>query len=179
MQKIDKTLNSQEQLFAIYRSYKKIGTCVFHVEDRQKVGRNQQSIYPNSWFANKKSEHVFPFLKITGLETMGQKKQGNGRLCLQALLECAIRNGCGGRMLVEAAFNSAPFYEHCGFEGGEVGQDGIKYFDPTEKNLSLLYKGTEQAGRFKFIPLSPQNSDTDKELFNRMLMNAQNKRQRS
>ena len=179
MQKIDKTSNSQEQLFAIYRSYKKMGTCVFYVEDRQKVSRNQQSVFPNSWFANKKSEYVFPFLKITGLETIGQKKQGNGRLCLQALFECAKRNGCGGRMLVEAAFKSAPFYEHCGFEGGEVGQDGIKYFDPTPKSLSLLYKGEEQIGEFKVIPLSAQNSETDKELYNRMLMNTQNKRQRS
>ena len=82
-------------------------------------------------------------------------------------------------MVVKAAFGSAPFYEHCGFEGGEVGQDGIKYFDSNKKSLSLLYKGPKSERNFKFIPLSVPYSVTDKELFDRMMMNAQNKKQRS
>ena len=178
MQQVDRTLNSQKQSFTIYHAYKKIGTCAFYIEDHLVVDRKQTPILPDSWFLSKKSEYVLPFLKVTGLETMGKRKQGNGRLCLQALFECAKRSGCEGRMVVESAFGSASFYEHCGFEGKEVGQDGLKYFEPNQKSLSLLYKGNEQEGTLKLIPLPIQHSKADKELFDRMVMNAQNMRQR-
>ena len=179
MRQVDRTLNSQERFIAIYHAYKKVGTCVLHIEDRQRVNRTQNSLFPNSWFLNKKSETAFPFLKITGLETMEQKEKGNGRLCLQALFEYSKLYGCKGRMVVQAAFASAPFYEHCGFEGGEIGQDGIKYFDPTDKNISLLYKDGMPEGNFKLIPMSIPDSPTDNDLLNQMITKAKNMKQRS
>ena len=179
MQKFDKTLDSQERLFDIYLAYKKIGSCVFCIESHQIVNRTQQPVFPNSWFSDRKSRRVFPFLKITGLKIEEQKRQGNGRLCLQALFEYSQRSGCNGRMALNTAFGSAPFYEHCGFKGGEIGQDGFKCFEPTAQSLSLLYKDSTQEEKFKLIPASVPNSVVDKDLFDSMMAKARNTRQRS
>ena len=117
-------------------------------------------------------------MEITGLETLQQKKVGNGRLCLQALYELSRQRGCGGRIQVFADLGAAPFYEHCGFRGGNVGERGLKYFDPTPQNLSLLFPSGEIQIRCQFIPVAQTTpvktlSQTDGSLFNRMLQKGQ------
>jgi len=170
--------NSQSFLFAIFKEFKKIGTCSCQVIDTQEYDKTTQTIFPNSWFYSPKRDVMKPYLKINGLESFKQQRHGNGRLCLQALFELAQRYGCEGRMLAEARFGSAGFYEACGFHGEYSGQDGLKYFNPTQKNLSMLYKGNTEKTAFKFIPLptidseKEKNSHTDLALFNQMLQKA-------
>lgn len=167
--------NQEAELFDIFKAYKKIGSCALVIVENQKSPRSGQQFFPDSWFWAKNSDRVFPILEVTGLETFQQKGVGNGRLSLQALYELSKNKGCGGRMLVYADFDSAGFYEHCGFKGGEKGKNGFKYFDPTSENLTLLFPNGFQSGGYMFIPVELQKtekrklSQTDKALFERML----------
>ena len=167
------------QLFDVFNSYRKIGSCAVAFVYDQRSPRKGKQFFPNSWFVNKISQEMLPILEITGLETFGQQKSGNGRLCLQALCELSKHRHCGGRIQVLSDFNSAPFYEHCGFSGGEVGKDGLKYFDPTPQNITLLFPHGIGKSEFRFIPVSIQRSpkkelsQSDKILFERMLQKGQ------
>ncbi len=163
-------------LFDLYLAYKKIGSCSFVLVENQKTPRDQSQYFPDSWYDRKNSENMKPVMEITGL--IVPKNKGYGRLCLQALYELSCRRNSCGRIQVLADFGSAPFYEHCGFSGGKTGQDGLKYFNPTAKNLKLLYPKGIQNEKFKFVPVrvqkSPQQpcSSQDKVLFDRMLQKA-------
>ena len=167
------------QLFDVFSSYRKIGSCAIAFVYNQHSPRKEGQFFPNSWFPNKTSKEMLPILEITGLETFGQRKSGNGRLCLQALYELSKRRNCDGRMQVLSDFGSAPFYEHCGFLGGEKGKDGLKYFDPNPQNFSLLFPSGIEKSEFRFIPVSIKKSPkdelsrTDKVLFERMLQKGQ------
>lgn len=168
------------ELFDVFRSYQKIGSCALALVEDQLSPRKEGQFFPDSWFMDKKSEQIRPVLEVTDLETFQQKKSVNGRLCLQALYELSYQKGCGGRIQVFADFGSASFYEHCGFKGGKVGENGLKYFDPTPQNLSLLFPMGEPQVKCQFIPVSSQSpvkvlSSTSKALYN----NVRQKGQRS
>lgn len=163
------------ELFDVFKSYQKIGSCALTLVENQEFPRTGACILPNSWFQDRNSNWVVPVLEITGLETFQQRCSGNGRLCLQALYDLSCRRGCGGRMQVFADFDSAEFYEHCGFKGQNAGQNGFKYFDPTSENLHRLFPEGFQQNEFRFIPVplpciaKNTYSHTDKVLFDRML----------
>ena len=173
---------SQEQshwLFEIYKNFKKIGTCSCKFFDISTLTEDPLTILPISWFSQKRSRTILPVLEISGLETLNDRNNGNGRLCLQGLFNLSQSKNCGGRMVVRSKFGSAPFYEHCGFVGQNAGQDGIKYFNPIKGNVKLLFKDSAQTNDFKFIPFETprsrisKNSVSDKELFHRMLLKSQ------
>ena len=163
------------ELFDIFHAYKKIGSCSLSLVESQNSPRKEAQFFPDSWFVYRSGNKMLPILEITGLETLQRQKIGNGRLCLQALYGLSKRRGCGGRMQVLSDFNSAGFYEHCGFLGGVAGENGLKYFNPTPKNLSLLFPNGVQQQGFLFIAapvlgkVSKKLSDTDKALFDRIL----------
>ncbi len=167
------------ELFDIFASYKKIGSCTLALVHDQNSPRKGQQFFPDSWFNNRISEQMKSILEVTGLETFQQRGAGNGRLCLQALYELSNQKGCDGRMQVFAAFGSAPFYEHCGFEGGQNGVDGLKYFNPTPQNLAHLFPAGFSKNNFCFIPVSPQKvaqkepSQSQKTLVNQNLQKIQ------
>ena len=167
------------KLFDIYRSYQKIGSCALALVDDQKCPLNERQFFPDSWYLNKMSGRMKSILEITDLEAFSQREQGNCRLCLQALYELSQHRGCGGRMQMFSDFGSASFYESCGFSGGSVGVDGLKYFDPTSQNLVLLFSTSPQQEGYHFIPIldseTYQNtlSRTNKVLFDRMLQKGQ------
>lgn len=167
------------ELFDLFYAYKKVGSCALSLVDNQRSPRDEQQYFPDSWFVYKKSEQMLPVLEVTGLVSFPQKNLGNGRLCLQALYELSKRRACGGRIQLFSDFDSAPFYEHCGFSGGVKGASGLKFFDPTDRNLALLYPKGFQQLNFRFIPVllprrvSKKLSQTDKTLFERMLQKGQ------
>lgn len=167
------------ELFDIFCAYKKVGSCSLALVDNQRSPRKEQQFFPDSWFVNTRSDQMLSILEVTGLETIQQKNSGNGRLCLQALYELSKRRACGGRIQLFSDFNSAAFYEHCGFSGGVKGESGLKFFDPTDKNLTLLFPNGMEQANCRFIPVSlPQRvskklSQTDKALFERMLQKGQ------
>lgn len=174
------------KLFALFCEYQKIGECCFCISKDQQIPKEKQHLFPSSWFFDRRKVTLKPVLEITGLLT--EKNRGNGRLCLQALYERSVYEGCEGRMQLIANFDSGCIYEHCGFKGEEQGKDGLKYFDPTPENIQSLFSKTEsQDGkkrknerekRFRLIPLPTprssqrKNSSSDHELFERMLNKA-------
>ena len=174
-----KSMEQSCWLFEIYKNFKKIGTCLCQFLDVSTLTEDSLTVFPTTWFYHKRSKSLFPILEIAGLETLNDRNNGNGRLCLQALFNLSQSKNCGGRMVVRSKFGSTPFYEHCGFVGQNAGQDGIKYFNPTKRNMDLLFKDSEQTNDFKFIPFETprskisKNSVSDKELFHQMLLKSQ------
>ena len=144
------------ELFDIFDTYKKIGSCTLTLVRDQQSPRNEHQFFPNSWFVDKTTDQMKPVLEVTGLETFQQRSTGNGRLCLQALYDLSQKKGCDGRIQALAAFGSAPFYEHCGFEGGKKGEDGLKYFNPTSQNVMRLFPAGFTQNHFCFIPITPR-----------------------
>ena len=63
---------------------------------------------------------------------------------LQAVFELSKKLGTEGRIYLTSKKKEtslrepAPFYEHCGFKGN-TGTDGGKYFNPTPKNIQILF----------------------------------------
>ena len=166
------------ELFDVFSSFQKIGSCGLALVDSQLSPRKEEQFFPDSWFMDKKTEKMRHVLEVTVLEAFQQKKMGNGRLCLQALYDLSHQKGCGGRIQVFADLGSVPFYEHCGFKGGTAGKNGLKYFDPTPQNLSLLFPTGESQMKCQFIPISSRSSvkvlsQTNKVLFNNMLQKGQ------
>ena len=151
------------ELFDIFESYQKIGSCSYAIVTNQKFPRKTGEVFPKSWFSYKNSDDMLPILEIVGLETISKKNQGYGRGCLKALYELSCKKGCHGRLQVFAAFGSGSFYEHCGFKGIEKGKDGFKYFDPTPESLKLLFSKNESEANFKFIPVTTPKSENKKE----------------
>ena len=122
---------------------KTVGTMNVSVHHQKTSSRGEKQIYPDSWFIGE-TEQLKPILEITGLGTIWHQGEGYGRAGLQRAYEMSLEQGCDGRVEVHATWGAGKFYEHCGFVGknGEKnGQPGIKYFEPTEKNIAALYKG--------------------------------------
>ena len=120
-----------------------VGTMNISVHKQKTSSRGENQIYPDSWFIDD-SEKLKPVLEIDGYGTLDNQGHGYGRAGLQRAYEMSLDKGCGGRVEVHATWGAGSFYEHCGFVGqnGEKnGQPGIKYFEPTEENVAVLYKG--------------------------------------
>lgn len=143
------------ELFDIFDFYRKIGSCTLTLVRDQQSPRYEQQFFPNSWFVDKTSDQMKPVLEVTSLEVFQQESTGNGRLCLQALYELSQKKGCGGRIQVLTTLGSVSFYEHCGFEGGQKGEEGLKYFNPTSQNLTRLFPAGFTQNNFCFIPVVP------------------------
>ena len=113
-----------------------------------------------------------PVLEIEGIGVFGLENAGHGRgygrFGLQACYKLA-QNLSEGRMVVHAIWKAGPFYEHCGFRGLHAGEEGIKYFEPTQKALCALFpKGKEMPPTFTIKKRPRENFQFDFELFNKM-----------
>ena len=119
---------------------KTVGQMNVSVHKQKTSSRGESQIYPDSWFIGD-SEQLKPVLEIDGFGTVGNQGGGYGRAGLQRAYEMSLEKGCEGRVEVHATWGAGSFYEHCGFVGKNEGQPGIKYFEPTEKNIATLYEG--------------------------------------
>ncbi len=122
---------------------KTVGQMSVSVHKQKTSSRGESQIYPDSWFIGD-TEQLKPVLEIDGFGTIENHGKGYGRAGLQRAYEMSLEKGCDGRVEVHATWGAGSFYEHCGFVGknGEKnGQPGIKYFEPTEENVAVLYKG--------------------------------------
>ena len=117
---------------------KTVGQMNISVHRQKTSSRGENQIYPDSWFIGD-SEQLKPVLEIDGFGTVGNQGGGYGRAGLQRAYEMSLEKGCSGRVEVLATFGAGSFYEHCGFVGKH--KDGLKYFEPTEKNIATLYEG--------------------------------------
>lgn len=121
---------------------KTVGQMNVSVHKQKTSSRGESQIYPDSWFIGD-TEQLKPVLEIDGFGTIENQGHGYGRAGLQRAYEMSLEKGCDGRVEVHATWGAGKFYEHCGFVGknGEKnGQPGIKYFEPTEENVAVLYK---------------------------------------
>lgn len=122
---------------------KTVGQMNVSVHKQKTSSRGENQIYPNSWFIGD-TEKLKPVLEIDGFGTVGNQGGGYGRAGLQRAYEMSLEKGCDGRVEVHATWEAGKFYEHCGFvgkNGKKNGKPGIKYFEPTEKNVADLYEG--------------------------------------
>ena len=136
-----------DQNCAFYFQGKKVGEASVGIRINAYAPREKMQFYPDSWFCAppQKSDilgsisPMKPFLEITRYDFFENVGKGYGRWGLQKLYQLSCQLGAEGRISLDAQNHSAGFYEHFGFVGIISGEDGRKYFDPTEENVKALF----------------------------------------
>ena len=160
---------SSSKNFEFYFQNKKVGKCSVRLYQKACGMLGDYQFFPENWFYKEKTESwelgerapLKPFLEITNFDFSAFQGQGFGRMALQKMYQLSNELGAEGRISLVALkketslYEPALFYEHCGFKGISLGQKGRKYFNPTEKNIKLLFSKGDSA-RFSAKEVRPK-----------------------